>query len=52
MKLADPLAALLALTAAPSLATDAPDPYLWLEDIHGAKALDSVTQWNARTEAK
>jgi prolyl oligopeptidase len=52
MKLALSLVALCAFAATPALATEAPDPYLWLEDIHGAKALESVTQWNARTEAK
>lgn len=31
-------------------ATDA-DPYLWLEDLKGAKALDWVTAQNAKTEA-
>ena len=57
MKLFCPLLALSAfiatpLLAAPLLAATPPDPYLWLEDIHGARALESVTQWNARTEAK
>jgi len=27
------------------------DPYLWLEDIEGAKALEQVKAWNAATEA-
>ena len=27
------------------------DPYLWLEEIEGAKALDQVKTWNAATEA-
>ena len=52
MKLFRSLVPLCALVATPVLAADAPDPYAWLEDIHGAKALESVTQWNARTEAK
>ncbi|GAC1613014.1 MAG: hypothetical protein NVS3B27_09950 [Novosphingobium sp.] len=52
MKLAPTLAALCALVATSAFAADAPDPYLWLEDIHGAKALESVTSWNGKTEAK
>jgi prolyl oligopeptidase len=27
------------------------DPYLWLEDIEGAKALEQVKAWNAATDA-
>jgi prolyl oligopeptidase len=27
------------------------DPYLWLEEIDGARALAQVKQWNAATEA-
>lgn len=45
-------APLLALLAAPLVAAAAPsgsDPYLWLEDIHGKKALDQVEKWNAAT---
>ncbi len=47
------LAAALALTAAPLAAqdTDADDPYIWLEEIQGDKALAKVDQWNADTEA-
>jgi len=30
----------------------AADPYLWLEDIDGAKPLAQVRQWNAETEAQ
>lgn len=45
-----PLAALLVLAAAPPMATD--DPYLWLEEIDGAKPLATVKAWNADTEAK
>ena len=52
MKFIRPFAALLALFAAPVVAAEATDPYLWLEDIHGPKALESVTLWNGRTEAK
>ncbi|SMF77616.1 prolyl oligopeptidase family serine peptidase [Allosphingosinicella indica] len=44
------LAAILALAAAaPAASSD--DPYLWLEEIEGAKALDQVKTWNAATEA-
>ena len=45
-------AALLASTA-PLAAqdTDAEDPYIWLEEIQGEKALAKVDQWNADTEA-
>jgi len=47
------LAAALALTAAPLAAqeSDAEDPYIWLEEIQGEKALAKVDQWNADTEA-
>ena len=31
--------------------TDADDPYLWLEEIQGERALAKVDQWNADTEA-
>ena len=46
------LAALMA-TSAPALAqqTDAEDPYIWLEDIQGERALAKVDEWNAATEA-
>lgn len=36
------------LVAATAAASDG-DPYLWLEDIHGQKALAAVTEWNAET---
>jgi prolyl oligopeptidase len=47
------LVAALALSAAPLAAqdTDAEDPYIWLEDIKGEKALAQVDKWNAETEA-
>jgi prolyl oligopeptidase len=47
------LVAALAFTAAPLTAqdTDADDPYIWLEEIQGEKALAKVDQWNADTEA-
>jgi prolyl oligopeptidase len=41
--------------ATPPAAHDASsndDPYLWLEDIHGAKPMDWVKQQNATTEAR
>jgi prolyl oligopeptidase len=48
--------AALALTACtatppPESASAGADPYLWLEDIHGDRALAQVKEWNARTEA-
>jgi len=45
------LSALVSLTAAAAPAAAPEDPYLWLEDIEGARALDQVRQWNAATEA-
>lgn len=45
---------LLALTAflATAAIAQVADPYLWLEDIQGAKPLAQVRQWNAETETK
>jgi prolyl oligopeptidase len=43
------LCALLSLTAAAPAPAD--DPYLWLEDVEGARALEQVRQWNGATEA-
>lgn len=43
-----PLAA-LALVAAAAPAADT-DPYLWLEDVEGARALAQVRAWNDETE--
>lgn len=37
--------------AAETLAPDSPDPWLWLTDIHGAKALARVNEHSARTFA-
>jgi prolyl oligopeptidase len=38
------------LVASPMLAADSPaDPYIWLEDAHGAKAMDWVNAENAKT---
>ncbi|MBX7496880.1 prolyl oligopeptidase family serine peptidase [Qipengyuania sp. 6B39] len=47
------LAAALVFASPPVLAqeTDAEDPYIWLEEIQGEKALDQVREWNADTEA-
>ena len=42
------LAALATTAAAAQPASD--DPYLWLEEVEGARALDQVRQWNAATE--
>ncbi|MBC2777264.1 prolyl oligopeptidase family serine peptidase [Parasphingopyxis marina] len=44
-------AALLLVTPALAAAQAEEDPYLWLEDIEGERALEQVEQWNARTEA-
>ena len=47
--------AALAMTSATALiAQDAAseDPYIWLEDIQGERALRQVEEWNAATEAK
>lgn len=49
------LAALFALAPALSLAAETvpeqPDPYLWLEDVHGQKAMDWVKAEDAKTLA-
>ena len=37
--------------AAPSLEPEADDPFLWLEEIDGSRALDWVREQNARTES-
>jgi prolyl oligopeptidase len=46
-----PKTLLASLAAAPLLiaATTSDDPYIWLEDIHGEKALEKVEAWNAET---
>ncbi|MDE8650918.1 prolyl oligopeptidase family serine peptidase [Novosphingobium album (ex Liu et al. 2023)] len=52
MSLSHKLLVTAALAAAPLLmaATGAPDdPYVWLEDIHGEKAIAQVEAWNAAT---
>ena len=43
-------AAASALIATAAFA-QAADPYLWLENVEGAKPLAQVKQWNAETEA-
>ena len=45
--------ALLSLTPIALVAAAAPaaDPYLWLEEIEGARALEQVKAWNGETEA-
>ena len=47
------LTALVLLPHAPMThaQTPLPDPYLWLEDVHGEQALDWVRQRNAESEA-
>lgn len=47
------LATALAAVATPLAAqdTDAEDPYIWLEEIQGERALEQVDAWNAETEA-
>ncbi|SEH18862.1 prolyl oligopeptidase [Sphingopyxis sp. YR583] len=44
------LALSCSLTAVAAAAQDVKDPYLWLEDIEGAKALDWVKKENAATD--
>lgn len=45
--------AAIAVTAAPLAAQDTnkADPYIWLEDIQGPRAIAQVDKWNAATEA-
>jgi prolyl oligopeptidase len=50
-KLAFAAAALLIATGAAGAAQKSADPYLWLENVTGAKALQQVKAWNAQTEA-
>ncbi len=45
------IAGLVAMTATPALAQSTGDPYLWLEDVTGAKPLAWVEQQNARSIA-
>ncbi len=51
MSLRSPLLVLLALSASASAQTTAADPNAYLEDIHGARALDTVKRWNTRSLA-
>ena len=44
-------AAVVAGTAAIAQTATSDDPYLWLEQIEGPRALAQVRQWNAATEA-
>ncbi len=50
MRLALVAAALASTVAATAIAQSA-DPYLWLEEIEGAKPLEQVKAWNAETES-
>lgn len=43
-------APLLILVATAAVAQDVADPYLWLEEIEGRRALDTVREWNGDTE--
>ena len=47
------LVAALCFAATPLTAQDkdADDPYIWLEEIKGEKAIAQVEKWNAQTEA-
>ena len=46
----------IAIASTPALIAAAPattdDPFLWLEDIEGAKAIAQVEQWNGQTDQK
>ena len=41
-----------AVVLASTASAQADDPYVWLEDIEGERALSQVKQWNAETETK
>ncbi len=45
------LFAAMSAAVATSAVAQSNDPYLWLEEIEGAKALEQVKAWNAATEA-
>lgn len=49
-KLALLAAGAASLVAVAAVAQKAEDPYLWLEEIEGARALDQVKAWNKSTE--
>lgn len=46
------LVAALSLGACASVSAESADPYIWLEDVHGAKALDWVKAENAKAAAR
>ncbi|HEY1446956.1 MAG TPA: prolyl oligopeptidase family serine peptidase [Caulobacteraceae bacterium] len=46
------VAALLVLAGSAIAATPGPDPFAWLEDIHGARGMTWVEKQNARTAAR
>jgi len=39
------------VSLASAVGAQAADPYLWLEDVEGAEAIEQVKQWNAATDA-
>ena len=43
---------LAAMLFKPAMSQTAPDPYLWLEDVQGERALNWVRERNAQTEAQ
>lgn len=45
-----PILAALAITTSTVAVAQAEDPYKWLEEIEGAKPLETVKAWNAKTE--
>ena len=45
------LLTLSATLLAPAVLAQTDDPYLWLEDIHGAKPMATIKAWNAETLA-
>jgi prolyl oligopeptidase len=45
------LLAVAALSVTTAALAQATDPYLWLEEIEGAKPFETVKKWNAATEA-
>ncbi|HEU5481762.1 MAG TPA: prolyl oligopeptidase family serine peptidase, partial [Sphingomicrobium sp.] len=45
------VAAAAAFAASAAIAQTADDPYLWLEEVEGAKPLEQVRAWNAETDA-
>lgn len=47
-----PFAAALFLTACTTVTTRDDDPYIWLEDVHGARALEWVKGENAKAQAR